>query len=75
MSKGLIQRWRRIARDWNHAADNIEPRRRRGDPHEPAAIVAEQVDCRARAEVLAECADSLELSMKRARRKPKGEGK
>lgn len=63
MSKHLVRRWRRIAREWSNAADNLEPQRRRGDPNEPAAVVAEQVDCRARAEVLAECANSLERSI------------
>jgi hypothetical protein len=75
MSTDLVRRWRRIARAWTHAADKLEPQRRRGDPNERAAIVAEQVDCRARAEVLAECARSLECSIKLAARKAAARGR
>lgn len=71
MSNHLVKRWRRIARDWHAAANNLEPRRQRG-PCEPAAIACEQIDCRARAEVLEDCAASLERSIARAKRDREG---
>ena len=62
LSIRLVKRWRRIAREWTQAGAKLKD-----------CSPAERVDCRARADVFADCADSLERSLKIAarRRHPK----
>lgn len=63
MSRGLVQRWRRLALQWGDAAANRELR---------GGSAAELAEYRTRAQVYRQCADSLQrsldLALKRAAR-------
>lgn len=60
MSASLVKRWRRLSRAWDITAAGI--RMSQGS-------IVEIADCHARADVFGDCAKSLELSMKRAKRR------
>lgn len=60
MSAGLVKHWRKLADRWRHCAVDLGSK---------GVSVTDVADCRARSQVYAKCADSLELSMKRAERK------
>jgi hypothetical protein len=60
VSKGLVKHWRRLAKSFEQ-----------GGVSQDIRGMSEGADCRARADVYRQCADSLELSIRRAERKEK----
>jgi hypothetical protein len=57
VSKHLVKRWRRLAREWSNAADYA------------LNTAAERAACSSKAEAFDDCADSLERSLTIAERK------
>lgn len=66
MSKHLVQRWRRIARQWNDVANAYRERH-----HPLTRDVPELIRAEAHARAFTECADSLERSLVIAAGKPR----